>query len=87
MLELGDKRFYGFDFETRDCEHEEIGDYIKVKPGMGIIVKKGTVPSSCFCRFCNRTRPIPPTVNEYMRTGFRTGGVGEKASFLWKVPS
>ena len=62
--ELGDKRFYSFDFETLDCEREEIGDYIKVKAGMDFLHNRqeGDSPFFLFCRFCNRTHPIPPTV-------------------------
>ena len=62
--ELGDKRFYSFDFETLDCEREEIGDYIKVKAGMDFLHNRqeGDSPFFLFCRLCNRTHPIPPTV-------------------------
>ena len=56
--ELGDKRFYSFDFETLDCEREEIGDYIKVKAGMDFLHNRqeGAVPSSCFA--ASATAPI-----------------------------
>ena len=62
--ELGDKRFYSFDFETLDYEREEIGDYIKVKAGMDFLHNRqeGDSPFFLFCRLCNRTHPIPPTV-------------------------
>ena len=32
--EWGDKEFFSFDYETLDCEREEVGDYLKVKAGI-----------------------------------------------------
>lgn len=47
---VGDKEFYSFDFETLDCEMEEIGDHIKVKAGIDFLRsrKEGDKPFFLF---------------------------------------
>ena len=56
--QLSDKEYYSFDFQPLDCEHDEVGDYIKVKAGIDFL-KSRQEGSKPFFLFLPLLQPHP----------------------------
>ncbi len=54
----GDPEFFAFDFETLDCEREEVADYLKVKAGIDFL-RRREASDSPFFLFLPLLQPHP----------------------------